>query len=513
MREYMRQTFDEFWVIDLEGNNLGPRKTANVFNIQIPVAIGIGVRGRKKSPETPAVVKYTKIAAESQTEKLSKISQFSKFDEIDWKLCPDDWHSPFLPIGDSKYFEWPSLNHIFPWRVPGAKFHRIWPIGVSKNQLVRRWNRFCSSNSSQRTKLFKETRDRQLDSKVRDIFGKPMETLNQCTQGSPTPLIMRYGYRFLDRQFAFIDNRLGDYIRPSIIQVHSKKNFYFVSLSSLSPDAGPAITTTKNIPDLHFMWGGGKDIIPIYRNSDCSEPNLTDGLLSTLQEQFGSQVSDMELVSYVYSVLSGNSFTNTFWEELCIPGARVPITKDARLFYKAAKLGMELIWLHTYGEQFSAEKGTKIPKGKAKIISAIPHDVGNYPAEFNYDKMSEKIFIGTGIIGSVAPEVWQFSVSNTKIIDSWLGYRKKKRRGQKSSPLDDIAPPQGWSPQLTNELLSLIWIIEATLRIDKKLESVLAEIVDGPCFKESELPAPSAYECTPPAINRQNIDSENFEYE
>ena len=45
MREYMRRTFDEFWVIDLEGNNLGPRKSPNVFNIQIPVAIGIGVRG------------------------------------------------------------------------------------------------------------------------------------------------------------------------------------------------------------------------------------------------------------------------------------------------------------------------------------------------------------------------------------------------------------------------------------------------------------------------------------
>ena len=255
MREYMRRTFDEFWVIDLEGNNLGPRKSPNVFNIQIPVAIGVGVRGREKSPDVPAVVKYTKISADSQAEKLSKISQYSKFDEIDWKLCPDGWHDPFLPVGDSKFFEWPRLDQIFPWSSPGIQFKRIWPIGVIKEQLDKRWTKFCSTSLNQRAILFKETRDRQIDSKVRDVFGNPVETLAQCTPQSSTPLIMKYGYRFLDRQYAYIDNRLGDYIRPPIIQVHSKQNLYLVSMNSMSPDSGPAIITTKYLPDLHIMWG------------------------------------------------------------------------------------------------------------------------------------------------------------------------------------------------------------------------------------------------------------------
>ena len=512
MREYMRRTFDEFWVIDLEGNNLGPRKSANVFNIQIPVAIGIGVRGQKMSPDVPAVVKYTKITADSQTEKLSKISQLSKFGDIDWSPCSDNWHSPFLPVGDSKFFDWPRLNQIFPWSIPGAKFHRIWPIGVTKEQLVNRWTKFCSSDLKQRAKLFKETRDRQIDSKVRDIFGKSIETLVQCSQSSSTPPILRYGYRFLDRQYACIDNRLGDYIRPPIVQVHSKKNFYLASMNSLSPDAGPAITTTKNLPDLHFMWGGGKDIVPVYRNSDCTKPNITGGLLSKLEKQFGKQVTDMELVSYVYAVLGAQSYTETFWEELSIPGARVPITKDARLFKRTAKFGSELIWLHTYGEQFIDEHGTKIPKGKANLIRAIPDQVDRYPTEFKYDQTMQEIAIGSGVISSVAPEVWQYSVSNSKIIDSWLGYRMKRRRGRKSSPLDDISPNK-WTPQLTEELLSLIWIIEQTLKIDKKLESVLAEIVSGPCFKESELPVPSVHESEPPSIDRQRIDPKNFEFE
>jgi hypothetical protein len=45
VREVMRRTFDELWIINLGGDNLGPRKTENVFPIQNPVAIAIGFRG------------------------------------------------------------------------------------------------------------------------------------------------------------------------------------------------------------------------------------------------------------------------------------------------------------------------------------------------------------------------------------------------------------------------------------------------------------------------------------
>ncbi len=44
MRKMMRQTFDDLWIIDLEGDNIGARKTENVFSIRTPVAIAVGVR-------------------------------------------------------------------------------------------------------------------------------------------------------------------------------------------------------------------------------------------------------------------------------------------------------------------------------------------------------------------------------------------------------------------------------------------------------------------------------------
>ena len=70
----MRETFDELWIIDLEGDNLGARKTDNVFAIQVPVAIAIGMRGSAKSQPKPAQVSKTKLTG-ILAEKLAKLDQ------------------------------------------------------------------------------------------------------------------------------------------------------------------------------------------------------------------------------------------------------------------------------------------------------------------------------------------------------------------------------------------------------------------------------------------------------
>ena len=60
MRRKMREVFDELWIIDLEGDSLGARKTENVFAIRTPVAIAIGVRDGSPRPHSPATVRKVK---------------------------------------------------------------------------------------------------------------------------------------------------------------------------------------------------------------------------------------------------------------------------------------------------------------------------------------------------------------------------------------------------------------------------------------------------------------------
>lgn len=50
------------------------------------------------------------------------------------------------------------------------------------------------------------------------------------------------------------------------------------------------------------------------------------------------------------------------------------------------------------------------------------------------------------------PEVWEFSVSGFKVLQSWLAYRMQKGAGKKSSPLDKIRPA-AW--RFDEELLDL----------------------------------------------------------
>ena len=78
MRRKMREAFDDLWIIDLEGDNRGTRQTENIFAIQIPVAVAIGVRDGPPKPDTPAKVRKTRLIGSAQT-KLATLENAASF--------------------------------------------------------------------------------------------------------------------------------------------------------------------------------------------------------------------------------------------------------------------------------------------------------------------------------------------------------------------------------------------------------------------------------------------------
>ena len=103
MRRKMREVFDELWIIDLEGDSLGARKTENVFAIQIPVAIAIGVRDGKPDPKRPARVWKVRLTGTEQ-EKLGALDAAGVLADLPWRECATDWDAPFFGSGDGAYF-------------------------------------------------------------------------------------------------------------------------------------------------------------------------------------------------------------------------------------------------------------------------------------------------------------------------------------------------------------------------------------------------------------------------
>jgi hypothetical protein len=134
-----------------------------------------------------------------------------------------------------------------------------------------------------------------------------------------------------------------------------------------------------------------------------------------------------------------------------------------------------------------SRKKDKILKGVAKCKKAVSDEQDNYPEEYSYDESTETLFVGDGSFGPVSKEVFEFNVSGLKVVQSWLGYRMKKRSGKKSSPLDDIRP-KSWTYQFTHELLELLWILEITIDGYPIQIELFEKVLEGELFLAEDLP-------------------------
>lgn len=275
---------------------------------------------------------------------------------------------------------------------------------------------------------------------------------------------------------------------------------------------GPAAIVCSHIPDLHHFSGrGGKDVIPLWRDAEATQPNVTHDLLATLERELGT-VTPEDLLCYVYALLASPAYVERFSEELTVPGPRIPITRNPKLFGDAVALGRKLIHLHTFGERFvpSGQRRGVVPPGSARCLRGIPTAADNYPEEFSYEPAQQLLRVGAGEFRPVPEAVWKFSVSGLHVLQSWLNYRLKEGAGRKSSPLDRIRPPQ-WTATLTQELLELIWILESTVALFPQAEELSTAVFDHPTFRAEDLPEPTADERRPPA--QQDEEDVQFDLE
>ena len=500
MRRKMREVFDELWIIDLEGDSLGARKTENVFSIRTPVAIAVGVRDGKPSQKRPARVHRVRLAG-TAAEKLAALDAAESFAAFDWQECATEWAAPFMPAGVGRYFDWPALTDIFPWQHSGVKLSRTWPIGVTRQVLIDRWQALLDHSLDARRPLFRETTERRIDDEYPKLLGIGSDPpIASLASGTPTPEAVSYGFRTLDRQWLIADSRLGDRMRPELWRAHGRQQVYITGLLTELPGAGPAMAATTAVPDLHHFRGsfGGKHVIPLYRDAEATEANVTGGLVERIAESHGAEVTAERLFAYASGILAQPAYVERFWDELEQPPPRIPITRDAELFARVADLGERLLHLHTYGERFVApDRPPGVRRGEARNTKAVGDPL---PEGHSYDPDRRVLHVGEGEFAPVSPEVYGYSVSGYHVVKSWLDRRKLERSGRKSSDLDDIRPER-W--EFSGELLELLWVLEETIRLQPEGGALLDEVCASDLFTADELPTPTKEERLPPGKARQ----------
>jgi hypothetical protein len=474
LRHMLRDALDELWIIDLEGDHLAARRTANVFTIRTPVAVAMGARFGNTRSRFQTTVHYARLIGDREA-KLAQLDRVRHLSDLTWRVAAGAASAPFTPRPRSAYESWPLLTELFPWQLSGAQLKRTWPIGPTPELLRARWDGRLSLDGPERAAAFHETRDRDLDSTPADLrdAARRLEPLSSLPIGAACLEPVRYAYRSFDRQWVLPDARLGDFMRPALWRVVGPRQIFLTSLLTNVIGPGPAAVATALVPDLDHFRGsfGARAVIPLWRDAQSTLPNVAPHWLERLEERYGFSVDAETLMAYCYALLGTRSYVRRFEEELRTPGPRVPFPSDAALFMRAADLGRRLLWLHTFGERCGPGGSVS---GEVRCI-APPGD--GFPADFAFNAAGYTLRVGEGVFGPLAPAVWEYSVSGMRIVPSWLRRRLSKARIGKS-PLDEVAL-EGWTAELSRELLEVIWVLEATLALEPELDVVLDEIVSG----------------------------------
>ena len=404
MREVMRQTFDDRWIIDLEGSD-GPRKTENVFAIRTSVAIAVGVRYGKPQPGTPTVVHYARLTG-TRAGKLDRLATVERFEDIEWARCSDEWTDSLLPSSRGEFLKWPLATDMFPWQYPGLMSGRTWPVATSRTTLLSRRRRLVATPAGTlRSAIFADKKHGKT-SATRVVTTSPApassETVQELQPSSPEPPTVRFGYRSFDRQWLILNPRVIDLPRPAFWAIHSDRQVYLGSLLTGTVGLGPTFTASAYVPDKHFFRGsyGGKDFIPLWRDASAKEPNVTKGVLTVLAHEYRRAVSPEDLFAYAYGIFANESYSLRFAQELGSSSPRLPLTRDPKLFERVRSLGRRLLVLHTFGERFGpADSGMMTPaQGVAMAGQSIPTSASDYPETFRWDDTTETLHVGKGTL-------------------------------------------------------------------------------------------------------------------
>lgn len=516
MRDYLRRTCDEIWVIDCSPEGYQPAISTRIFQgVQQPVCIVLASRTDSCDPETPALVRYHSLTSGHRKMKYEELGKLT-FDRDSWVECPKAWREPFLPVSTGEWTNYPALDDLFMYNGAGVMPGRTWVIAPDKLSLQLRWERLADAPMDQKQDLFHphlvngEPGDKHVHRIVdKPLFGFSHKTKSVAEDQEQCIDPVRYGFRSFDRQWIIPDSRVINRPNPKLWEIRSDKQIYMTVFTEESPSSGPALVTTALIPDLHHYKGSfGGRVFPLWVDRFGRIPNVKSGLLAYLSKAYGKQIYADDVVAYLIAIAAHPEFTARFQDDLTTPGLRIPFTAHHALFVETASVGRRVIWLHTYGERMADPSDgrpfgpPRMPERRRPTIpleGAIPTDTDRMPDSIEYNSETKRLHVGDGYVENVEPAVWQYEVSGKQVIPHWFSYRKKNRErpiiGKRRPPsaLNAIQPDH-WLPEYTTDLINLLNVIGLLVDLEPVQADLLERICSGDLIAENAMRAAGAFD-------------------
>jgi Type ISP C-terminal specificity domain/N-6 DNA Methylase len=509
MRDYMRRTCDDIWVIGCSPEGHQPEVNTRIFQgVQQPVCIVMTSRSKATKTDVPAKVHFQALPLGKREVKFEALLKL-RLSDRNWVAGPSEWRAPFLPASEGAWASYPKLEELFVYGGSGVQPKRTWVIAPDAKSLEDRWDFLIRAEASRKEELFHATlrdglpADRHVRSIVKEgipgFLAKPKPIIEET--GSVTPPV-RYGFRSFNRQWIIPDARVITQPNAELWQALSDSQIFLTALTRTAPRNGPAVTFTAFVPDLdHYRGSFGGRVFPLWRDEQTTKSNFPQFLLRAVSDRLGLAVTPEDMFSYIAAIVANPAYTARFQRDLSTPGLRIPITANGSLFQEAVQIGRRVLWLQTFGErmpdtaQGRPEGPPRLRTGQAPVVpkeGTISSKPSEMPDTLNYDVEKHRLLIGTGFIENVLPAVWNYEVSGKQVLVQWFSYRKKNRERpiigdrRQPSPLGDIQPDH-WLPEYTTELLNVLNVLTMLVELEPQQADLLDRICGGPLISETEL--------------------------
>ena len=517
MRAELRQGADEIWVIDCSPEGHQPEVSTRIFQgVQQPVCIVMALRSTDLGTCTPAPVRYRVLPRGDRSGKFQALGQISLDD--DWIECPSDLRASFFPRAVGTWAEFAPLEDLFSYDGTGVMSGRTWHIAPDRSSLERRWDKLKSEQDGKKKEtLFHphlrggKPGDKHLNKPLREgLYGHEFRPAPVASDTGQVIRPVEYGYRSFDRQWIIPDGRVINQPNPTLWQIHSRKQVYMTALQAHAITAGPAVTFSAFIPDVHHYNGRGGRVFPLWADRQGRTPNLKTGLLEEMEATLGIRVRELDLMAYFAAVAAHPAYTARFQTDLVQPGLRFPLTADVAMFEEAAEIGREVIWLHCFGERYSdpsAGRPSRAPRMRKEERPVIPRngaistDPNRFPNRIEYEEKARRLKIGDGFVDNVQPAVWEYEVSGKQVLNQWFSYRRLDRSrpiiGDRRPPsaLERIQPDR-WLAEYTTELMNVLHVLGRLVALEARQAELLRRICDGPLMSADDLRANGAFDAS-----------------
>lgn len=414
LRQMMRNRFDRIEIIDLRGDlRLGPRagiaRDVGVFDIQVGTAITIAIADGSRNGQE-AEIHYLDAWAEGFYQRADKLAWLTR--GMNQGSLPNavpvhrSGLDNFRPEGFAGT-GWPSLRECFSFAHSGIETKRDSLVYASSQlSLENKIRQFLVSVPPAAATIFHEVGTRTV-------------ARAQAIPLDPN-LIREVGFRPFDVRYHYAHEAYNDRLRRDLQRVWGINNTALFVLPN-GIGRGPGVWCHGLIPDRHAFRGSyGGYAFPLHdHRPEVAAPNVSPELIDSLTTIYAHAVTAEETFDAILCLLSADSYTLLFAEDLEDGFPHIPFPAEHDIFVRAALIGAEIRQTETFA------RAPAILADPNFVQLATPPTAG--AALHARDPDGTTLILcadGSGLVTNLPANIWEFEVSGYPVLKRWLEGRE-----------------------------------------------------------------------------------------